>query len=118
MPVSAVQIFATEEESGVVMRGDASGIGGGWPLIFFVSSVEHYFHAIQFEERPTEVVAGARCGDKFEAEYVAVEMDGGRHVENLEQGGETSDINCHGILRFAGHSGRLLQPDSISSQRQ
>jgi hypothetical protein len=42
-------------------------------------------------------------------------MDGGRHVENLEQGGHTSDINCHGILRFAGHSSRLLQSDSISS---
>jgi hypothetical protein len=105
MPVSAVQIFATEEETGIVMRGHASRIGSGWPLILFVSRVEHYFHAIQFEERPIEVVAGARCGDKFEAEYVAVEMDGGRHVENLEQGSEASDINWHGILRFAGHAG-------------
>jgi hypothetical protein len=61
------------------------------------------------------VVSGARGGDKFEAEYVAVEVDGGGHVENLEQGSETSDINCHRILRFAGHSSRVLQTDSISS---
>jgi hypothetical protein len=109
MPVSALQIFATEEESSIVMGGHASGIGGGWPLIFFVGGVEHYFHAIPFEERPTEVVAGARCGDKFEADYVAVEMDGGRHVENLEQGSETSNINWHGILLFARPYNRFLQ---------
>jgi hypothetical protein len=109
MPVSAVQIFATEEETSVVMRGYTSRIGGGWALVLFVGGVEHYFHAIQLEERPTEVVAGARCGDKFEAENVAVEMDGGRHVENLEQGSEASNINWHGILLFGRPYSRFLQ---------
>lgn len=109
MPVSAVQIFATDKETGVVMRGYASRIGGGWPLILFVGGVEHYFHAIKFEERPIEVVAGARCGHKFEAEYVAVEMDGGRHVENLEQGSETSNINWHGIPLFGRPNSGFLQ---------
>jgi len=109
MSISAVQIFATDKETCIVMRGYASGIGGGWPLVLFVRSVEHYFHAIKFEERPIEVVAGARCGDKFEAEYVAVEMDGGRHVENLEQGSKTSNINRHGILYFGRTYGRFLQ---------
>ena len=110
MPVNAVQIFATEEETSIVMRGYAGGIGGRWPLILFVSSVEHYFHAIKFEQRPTEVVAGARRGDKFEAQHVAVEMDGGWHVENLEQWSETSDINRHGIHLFAslGAVSRIL----------
>ena len=109
MSISAVQIFATDKETCIVMRGYASGIGGGWPLILFVRSVEHYFHAIKFEERPIEVVAGARCGDKFEAENVAIEMDGGRHVEDLEQGSKTSDINWHGILPFGRRCSRFLQ---------
>ena len=102
MPVNAVEIFATEEETCIVMRGDASRIGGGWPLILFVRRVEHYFHAIEFEQRPTEVVAWTRRSDDFEAENVAIEMDGGWHIEHLKKRSEVFNINCHEILLFVG----------------
>jgi hypothetical protein len=87
-----VHIGAVEVETDVAVGGDAGRIGGGRAAAFVVGSVEHDGAAVSAKHAPVEIVAIATAydggvGDEFEAEDLAIEIDGSGHVEHLEKRG-------------------------------
>jgi len=100
--VGGVDVGAAEVDAGVAMGCGAGGVGRLGTFAVVVGGVEHQFCALgAAEQTPAEFVGraeGCVFGD-LEAEDVAVEADGGGHVEDLHEGTEAARFDGHGNLR-------------------
>jgi len=96
--VSAVEILTPEKQASIVVGSDAYGIGYRWTLVFLIGSVEHHLRAMESKSGPVTVVSWLRRAPNFESQHVAVKTNRGRHVENLQQRGNTVNIHGHTIL--------------------
>lgn len=64
------------------------------PLL--ISGVEHHLYIIESQQTPVELVAVAfRSLNDFKTKNVAVEAHRARHVEDLKQSANTSNLDAH-----------------------
>jgi hypothetical protein len=82
--VSGVEILAPEEQAGIAVRSNVSGIRSRRALGGLVSGIEHQLRPIQFEPCPIAIISWLRGGVNFEPQEVAVETNRGWHVEDLQ----------------------------------
>src|ERR1041384_867669 len=76
---------------------DASRIWLLRTIVLFVGGVEHQFGIAQSQQSPIKLIAFARrCrSDDLKSQYVAIETNGRRHVENLYQRADAAHFNTH-----------------------
>jgi hypothetical protein len=78
------------------VRCDPRRIGFGRALVTFVRRAEHELRVIPPQQPPIELVALAlRSLDDVEPEHVAIELDRGRHVEDLQQRAHAPHLDAH-----------------------
>lgn len=102
MLVSRVQIFATKKQAGIIMGRDPCRIWRSRALVGFVRSIEHQLPPIQLEPSPIAIVPGLGRSVNRESENVAIETDGGGHIENLNQ--RTNSVDVHGRTLLLGRT--------------
>ena len=100
--VGGVDVGAAEVDAGVAMGCGAGGVGRLGTFAVVVGGVEHELCAFGATEKtPAEFVGGTEIGvaDELEFEDVAVEVDGGWHVKDLEEGTKAAGVDGHGVSR-------------------
>jgi hypothetical protein len=103
MPISCVEVFASEKQARIGVRGLAPGVRRFRPLANVVRCVEHDLCAVQPKSDPATVIAGSGSAKNGEAEHVAVKVQRSRHVENFQQWRDA--INIHK---------KMIAPESVA----
>src|ERR1700754_4051728 len=91
-----IHVRRTKVQASVAVCYYPDGLWVGRTILLLVSSVQHYFSIVEPQQSPVKLIALARRSlDHFEPKHVAIKTNRRRHVEDLQQNTNATNVNAH-----------------------